>query len=83
MLIDIDFDLDAEGGILARQQVDTSDVNSLDMLVDLQKGRKNQTQAGWDVMSKHPQYPGKTRFEVMLAEIVRLDDKEARGALGV
>lgn len=39
--------------------------------------------SGWGAMSKHPDYPGKTISEVFLAEIVRLNDKEARAVMGV
>ena len=38
---------------------------------------------GWDVITKHPSYPGQTRFEALIGEIIRLDDKDARTILGV
>jgi hypothetical protein len=38
---------------------------------------------GWDLPSSHPSYPGKTRLEVLVAEVIRLNDTEARKILGV
>lgn len=38
---------------------------------------------GWDVITKHPTYPGQTRLAALLGEIVRLNDAAARTVLGV
>ena len=39
--------------------------------------------SGWDIMTKHPGYPGKTRLEALVGEIIRLNDTAARTVLGV
>lgn len=38
---------------------------------------------GWDVITKHPAYPGQTRLAALIGEIVRLNDAPARAILGV
>lgn len=39
--------------------------------------------SGWDVITKHPTYPGQTRLAALLGEIVRLNDATARTVLGI
>lgn len=39
--------------------------------------------SGWDVITKHPSYPGQTRLQALIAEIIRLNDTAARTILGV
>lgn len=38
---------------------------------------------GWDVITKHPTYPGQTRLAALIAEIIRLNDAPSRAILGV
>lgn len=38
---------------------------------------------GHEVIAVHPLYNGKTRLQVLLAEVVRLNDAAARAVLGV
>lgn len=38
---------------------------------------------GWDVITKHPSYPGQTRLAALIGEIVRLNDAAVRAILGV
>lgn len=38
---------------------------------------------GWDVITKHPLYPGQTRLAALLGEIVRLNDAASRTILGI
>lgn len=38
---------------------------------------------GWDVITKHPTYPGQTRLQALIGEIIRLNDTAARTVLGV
>lgn len=38
---------------------------------------------GWDVITKHPSYPGQTRLAALVGEIIRLNDAPARAILGV
>lgn len=38
---------------------------------------------GWDAITKHPTYPGQTRLQALVAEIIRLNDAPARAILGV
>lgn len=38
---------------------------------------------GWDVITKHPMYPGQTRLQALIGEIIRLNDTAARTVLGV
>ena len=83
MIIEFDFSFDGEGNVLAVYFVDTADPAQLETLVNLKSGALNQTQAGWDVVSKHPKYQSQYRFQVALGEIVRLNDTPARTALSI
>lgn len=38
---------------------------------------------GWDQVTKHPAYPGQTRLQALIGEIIRLNDTAARTILGV
>lgn len=38
---------------------------------------------GWDVVTKHPSYPGQTRLAALIGEIIRLNDAPSRAILGV
>lgn len=38
---------------------------------------------GWDVITKHPTYPGQTRLQALIGEIIRLNDAPSRAILGV
>jgi len=96
MLIEFDFDFDAGGNIIAKHIWDSSPANvithpdgvtgkvhALIVMKLVKDGSPLVKQHGWDVVSKHPTYPGKTRLQVLLAEIVRLNDTPARALLGV
>lgn len=39
--------------------------------------------SGWEVITKHPAYPGQTRLAALIGEIVRLNDAPSRAILGV
>jgi hypothetical protein len=83
MKIVFDHDVDAAGNILTSHYVDTTDPNVQAMLTTVKVSAAAQTTAGYGVMSNHPGYPGKTRWQVVLSEVVRLNDATARGILGV
>jgi hypothetical protein len=71
------------GVVFGNQSIDTSDPAVQAMLTAAKVSAAAQTTAGYSVMSNHPSYPGKTRWQVILAEVVRLNDAAARGILGV
>lgn len=55
----------------------------IDHIANISKGTTPLAGTGWDKISTHPAYPGKTILDVFKAEIVRLNDAVARAALGV
>jgi hypothetical protein len=55
----------------------------LHVIRDIKRGVYPTNNHGWDIISKHPNYAGKTRLEVLHEEVIRLDDKDAREILGV
>ena len=79
----IDVDLDEHGNVAARHVLDTADAASIALLTNLKASAVLQGQHAYSVVSKHPNYPGKTRWQVLLAEVVRLNDLSGRTALGV
>jgi hypothetical protein len=83
MQIIFDHDVDAKGNIVASHLIETSDPAVQAMLTAVKVSAATQTAAGYSIMSNHPTYPGKTRWQVILAEVVRLNDVAARGILGV
>jgi hypothetical protein len=83
MQIIFDHDVDAKGNIIATHFIETLDPAAQAMLAAVKVSAATQTTAGYSVMSNHPTYPGKTRWQVILAEVVRLNDAAARGILGV
>jgi hypothetical protein len=98
MRIVIDCDLDSKGNVLAEHVVHT-EINAANLsehpdgktgLVDVIQVLKYlhdhpelHEHNGWAQITKLTAYPGKTRFEVYLAEIVRMNDVEARKVHGV
>lgn len=38
---------------------------------------------GWDAITKHPTYPGQTRLQALIGEIIRLNDTSSRTVLGI
>lgn len=83
MIIVFDHDLNLDGSILSNHFIDTSSAAVQAMLTSNVSTVANQVSSGYSVMSKHPTYPGKTRWQVILAEVVRLNDTTARTILGV
>lgn len=98
MDIVVDIELDAHGEVIARHtfQTERLDWNVCDhpdgitgkiSAIDAVKLRhEDQTLlpgTGWEIITKLPQYAGKTRHEVLIAEIVRLDDPIGREVLGI
>lgn len=79
----LDFDFAPDGSVLAIHQIDTDDPEQLLTLVGLKNGTIDMTKSGWDVISKHPDYNQRTRYQVTLGEIVRTNDTKARAALGI
>lgn len=60
-----------------------SPVDRIHVIDGIHKGTIPIAGTGWDEISKHPNYPGKTRLEVFLAEVVKHNDTAARAILGV
>ena len=83
MRIEFDHVPDTDNLTVGIQFILTEDPVALATLVELKNGNLDMTQSGWDVISGHPDYKGRTRYQVAIAEIVRKDDKGARSALGI
>jgi hypothetical protein len=98
MRIEFDYDFDSSGGILARHFIDTAPgkyplvthvalgalpVDLIQLIKAWHTGTIPIAGTGWDVITKHPSYPGQTRFAALKAEIIRLNDTAARGVLGI
>lgn len=98
MRIEFDYDFDPVGQICGRHYIETAPgayqqvshaalgpgaVDVIHLLKALHDGALPIAGTGWDEVAKHPDYPGQTRLQACIAEIVRLDDKPARTILGV
>lgn len=94
----IDYDLDAQGNPVVPHVIDLTPgslpdlvdngvlgltVSRLNMIVQLHTGVRPIAGTGWDVMTRHPGYLGKTRLEALIGEVKRLNDAVSRAALGV
>jgi hypothetical protein len=77
MLIIFDIVLDADGHPLITHQIETAAPGVLDMFERLKKGEQDMAVSGWGEPAHHPDHPGKTRYEVALAEMKRLGDLAA------
>jgi hypothetical protein len=98
MTICVDVDLDEQGNIVARHLVHTHHIPGMecahpdgktglikgcDAFFEYVKHPEYHKESGWDQISKHPDYPGKTRMEVALSELERLKDRNALEVLGI
>lgn len=83
MKIVIDRYLDAQGNVAVTHILDTSDPAVQAMLTALKGNAAAQTTAGFGVITNLPAYPGQTRWQAILGEVVRLNDTVARPLLGV
>lgn len=83
MHIVFDVEYDTDGSIFGRHTIDTDDGVALQTLKNIRDGKLPIEGTGWDVLSSHPDHIGETRFEAVIAEIVRLDHEESRAILGV
>jgi hypothetical protein len=83
MLIEIDHHFDTTSALVGTQFIDTAAPVVQVMLAALKGSPSAQAVAGYSEVSNHPRYEGKTRWEVLVAEVVRLNDATARGILGV
>jgi hypothetical protein len=83
MQIVIDHHFDTLGNLVGVQFIDTADPVVQAMLTAFKGNSAAQTTAGYLETSNHPSYKGKTRWQVILSEVVRLNDATARGILGV
>lgn len=98
MRIEIDYDFDAKGNVIGTHFIETSvlpgntslqpsvsavPIDKIQCVKNIHVGTIPIAGTSWDVISKHPLYPGQTRMQVFLSEIVRLNDVAARAALGV
>lgn len=99
MRIEFDYDLDTNGKIFARHFIDThqsptqpqvshptlgaAPLDVIHLLKAFHDGTLPIAGTGWEQITNHPDYPGKTRLQALIGEIIRLDDKESRTILGV
>lgn len=98
MRIVFDFDFDTNGNVFASHFIDThpgtqpqvlhptlgsTPLDVIHLLKAFHTGTLPIAGTGWEQITKHPAYPGKTRLEALIAEIIRLNDTEARTILGV
>jgi hypothetical protein len=75
MRIEYDYDFHADGTLAATHFVDTDDPLVEQTLAGLDAGTIDMTASGWGVISRHPDYSGKTRYEVVKAEMARRGGK--------
>lgn len=83
MIIVIDHHLDVNGVTQAVQFIDTADPAVQTLLTSLKGNVAAQVAAGYGVITKLLAYPGQTRWQAILGEVVRLNDTTARPLLGV
>lgn len=98
MRIEFDFDFGPDGQILGRHFVETSPggqpqsshptlgaipVDVIHLIAAFHTGTIPIAGTGWDVITKHPTYPGQTRLAALIGEIIRLNDAPSRAILGV
>lgn len=83
MTITFDAEFATDGTFLGAHKLDTADPQVQTMLAALKGNPAAIAKAGFGDATKLPPYPGKTRWEVIEAEVIALDDKPARAILGV
>lgn len=98
MRIEFDFDFGQSGEIVGVHFIDTepgkwpkfshvalggSPVDVIHHIAARHRGQIPMQGSGWEVPSKHPAYPGKTRHEVLINEIIRLNDVASMRVLGI
>jgi hypothetical protein len=98
MRIEFDYSFDTSGNVSAKHFVETTPgdqdkathpmlgpdpVDFIHLAAAWVSGKIPVAGTGWDMQSSHPSHPGKTRLEVFVAEVIRLNDTEARKILGV
>lgn len=83
MVIEFDTVYFEDGSTAGVVTVDTSDPAAQKTLQGLVDKTLDLNASGWGEISKHPGYEGKTRLDVLQAEVVRLNDAEGRKILGV
>jgi hypothetical protein len=72
MLIEFDYDFHHDGTVGATHWVDSADPVVQQVFAGLDAGTIDMAASGWGEISSHPGYPGKTRYEVVKAEMARL-----------
>jgi hypothetical protein len=98
MRIEYDYSFDSSGKVFGKHYIETAPGDQSKVIhpligpepVDLiylvaawLSGKVPMAGSGWDNITHHPAYPGKTCLEALVGEIVRLNDVEARKVLGV
>jgi hypothetical protein len=98
MRIEFHYDLDQNNNIIARHFVETAPgmypqythptlgvapVDVIHLITAFFKGTIPILNTGWDLPTNHPTYPGKTRMQAFIGEVVRLNDAASRTLLGV
>ena len=63
--------------------IDTNDPVVQSILASLKDSVDARIKAGYEEISDHVSYKGKSRWEVIKAEVVRINDPVGRGILGV
>lgn len=75
MRIDFDFEYNEDHVVIARHYIDSDDLLAMAVITKLNRNALPIAGTGWDEVSEHPDYPGKTRLEVVNAEMTRLGVK--------
>lgn len=98
MIIEFDYDVTEKGEIIAVHFIETEPgkypqfahaalgphpVDVIHHIAARHRGQIPMQGSGWEVPSKHPAYPGKTRHEVLINEIVRNNDTASMRVLGI
>lgn len=63
--------------------ISTTPVDVIQFIKSLHSGTFPIAGTGWEQITKHPSYPGQTRLQALIGEIVRLNDAPSRAILGV
>lgn len=83
MRIHIHDEISDQGVKVGEHVIHTEDAVTMALLVPIVKGVRAAAGTGWELPSNHPSYLGKTRLEVLKAEVIRLNDAAARATFGL
>lgn len=98
MRIEYHYEKDAKGNVTAAHVIHTERspqnqvefpagskvfIDVVDFLKGIHAGTIPIAGSGWDQLSNHPNYRGKTHLQVVVSEVIRLNDAATRATLGI